>query len=460
MPRIQTRGLIEAICYSRRNTLAARFDPRLAPSFASPPIIDHDALVEKHRPSVQRILADVASLSHDQRYRRMVELGRASLTDAHLAEDLRSLAQSEIHYERLLALMSASGSCAEDLIVTMLADPSPMLTSRAARLAARALPDEILIRLMPDLTKPCRVDLACRLWQSGRGQVNDAVYPTLEGTARRHLLSWTTDAFIERHLDAEQMAALDAPQWATLAQRLPGFVRDRLTHALEQSGNPSYVLRLAVRASLYRMLRSDPDAGLSLLRVAFTRMPVHDLPLARYGSLFPKEIAAIIAGLGGRQRIALTVQTLKRLDASTLCELLAADALPNLHEVFPHLNAGQRDALYRQGGEAWREHSGRCRSPSCRPCPARPGRPKRATRSRCGCWPPSRWPGCLICPACRSRRRWPWPSPFCRNPMANCARRPWPRWSGRGGTRLPACPPSWISAARVKTSGTPCGWPC
>ena len=91
--------------------------------------------------------------------------------------------------------------------------------------------------------------------------MNDAVYPTLEGTARRHLLSWTTDAFIERHLDAEQMAALDAPQWATLAQRLPGFVRDRLTHALEQSGNPSYVLRLAVRASLYRMLRSDPDAG-------------------------------------------------------------------------------------------------------------------------------------------------------------------------------------------------------
>ena len=106
------------------------------------------------------------------------------------------------------------------------------------------------------------------------------------------------------------------------------------------------------------MLRSDPDAGLSLLRVAFTRMPVHDLPLARYGSLFPKEIAALIAGLGGRQRIALTVQALKRLDASTLCELLAADALPNLHEVFPHLDAGQRDALYRQGGEAWREHSG------------------------------------------------------------------------------------------------------
>ena len=31
---------------------------------------------------------------------------------------------------------------------------------------------------------------------------------------------------------------------------------------------------------------------------------------------------------------------------------------------------------------------------------------------------------------------------------------------GAGGTRLPACPPSWISAARVKTSRTPCGWPC
>ena len=164
MPRIQTRGLIEAICYSRRTTLAARFDPRLAPSSAASPTIDHDALVEKYRPSVQRILADVASLSHDQRYRCMVELGRASLADAHLVEDLKSLAQSEIHYERLLALMSASGSCAEDLIVTMLADPSPMLASRAARLAARALPDEILIRLMPDLTSH-----AAWIWPAGFG---------------------------------------------------------------------------------------------------------------------------------------------------------------------------------------------------------------------------------------------------------------------------------------------------
>ncbi|WP_139803830.1 hypothetical protein, partial [Cronobacter sakazakii] len=151
-----------------------------------------------------------------------------------------------------------------------------MLALRAARLAARVVPDELLVRLMPDMTKACRRDLASQLWRAGRGQVNDAVYPTLDGAARRHLLPWTTDAFIRGNLDAELLAALEAPQWAALAQRLPGFVRDQLVQALETSGNPSYVLRLAVRASLYRMLRSDRAAGLSLLRVAVTRLPVSD----------------------------------------------------------------------------------------------------------------------------------------------------------------------------------------
>ncbi|MBN9641484.1 MAG: hypothetical protein J0I68_23300 [Achromobacter sp.] len=313
---------------------------------------------KEQRPSARRILADVAPLSHDQRYKRMVALGRESLTSAPLAEDLRSLAQSEVHYERLLALMSVSGSHATDLIVTMLADPSPMLALRAARLAARVVPDELLVRLMPDMTKACRRDLSSQLWRAGRGQVNDAVYPTLDGAARRHLLPWTTDAFIRGNLDAELLAALEAPQWAALAQRLPGFVRDQLVQALETSGNPSYVLRLAVRASLYRMLRSDRAAGLSLLRVAVTRLPVSDLPLTRYASFFPKEIGAIVEGLGSRQRIPFTPRALRRLDAPALCRLLSVDALPNLQAVFPQLRASQRDALYRHGGEAWRRDSG------------------------------------------------------------------------------------------------------
>lgn len=310
------------------------------------------------RPSVRRILAEVASLSHDQRYKRMVELGRQSRSDAQLAEELKSLSQSETHYERLLALMSASGSRSTDLIVAMLADPSPMLAMRAARLAARAVPDDMLVRLMPDLNTRCRRNLACQLWQFGRGQVNDAVYSTLEGAARRHLLPWTTDAFVGSHLDADLITALEPPQWAALAQRLPGLVRDRLAHELEQSGSPSYALRVAIRAALYRMLRSDREAGLSLLRAAITRLPVNDLPLARYASFFPTEVAALIAGHGGRQRIPLTLQTMRRLDAPVLCNLLSVDALPNLRAVFHQLHASQRDALYRHGGEAWRADSG------------------------------------------------------------------------------------------------------
>ena len=115
---------------------------------------------------------------------------------------------------------------------------------------------------------------------------------------------------------------------------------------------------------------------------------------------------------------------------------------------FPHLDAGQRDALYRQGGRSLAQHNGALPLAFVQAYPARPGRPKRAMRSRCGCWPPSRWPGCLTCPACRSRRRWPGPA-FLSQPMA-AAR----AVAARGGAVRPrACPPSWISAARVRKAG-------
>lgn len=105
--------------------------------------------------SAQNILAEVEPLTDVQCYKRMDEFDRPSATDRDLAEVLKTLACSKIHYERLLALLSSSGSHDTELIALLLADPSQMLASRATKLASRALPDATLTGLLPHLSRSC-----------------------------------------------------------------------------------------------------------------------------------------------------------------------------------------------------------------------------------------------------------------------------------------------------------------
>lgn len=304
------------------------------------------------------LVEEVDPLSHDQRCRRMSELGRESVGDPRMAQALRALAHSEVHHERQLALMSASGSNDADIVAALLSDPSQSLAQRATRQAARIVPDTVLVERMPGLAPHCCWALARRLWQAGRATVNDIVHPRL-GSAGRHLLHWTTDAYLGQHLDAEQMASLDASQWSAVARRLPTRVRDVLIRELDLAGPVSHILQIAVRAALHGLLRRDRACGLALLSAAARRMPLGGLPVARYAAHFPGEIASLLRDqAGGTAGLTLSVQALKRLDADAVCGLLRSDALPHVQAVFPRLNAPQRIALYRLAGETWRASSG------------------------------------------------------------------------------------------------------
>ena len=320
-------------------------------------------------PSARDLVDQVSTLSHDQRFRRMVELGRQSVHDLQLSQALRTLSGSEVHYERMLALMAASGSRDARIVATFLGDPSQYIALRAARLAARIVPDDVLLERMPDLAPRCRQTLAWRLWKQGRAHVNDAVQSRLSHADGLHLLPWTSDAFITARLGTEELASLAPSRWATLAQRLPGVVREALIREFKDADPVSYVLRMKVVAALHGLLRRDRDAGLTLLQTAAERMPIAMLPMGRYAAHFPQAVAGILLDHAGTARVGLAVNVLKRLDPTTVCALQVADALPNLQAAFPRLTPEQRGALYAHAGEGWRAPSGAVPIPLVRALP-------------------------------------------------------------------------------------------
>ena len=309
-------------------------------------------------PSARDLVDDVSTLSHDQRFRRMIEVGRQSVQDHQLAQALQTLARSKVHYERILALMAASGSRDAGVVASFLGDPSQYLALRAARLAAQMVPDDVVVERMPNLAPRCRQTLAWRLWREGRAHVNDAVHSRLSRVDGLHLLPWTSDAFIAARLGTDELASLAPSRWAALAQRLSGGVRDALIRELKEAEPVSHVLRMRVVAALYGLLRQDRDAGLTLLRTAAGRMPIATLPMGRYAAHFPQAVAEILLDHAGTARVGLAVNVLKRLDPKTVCALHVADALPNLQAVFPLLRPEQRRALYALAGEGWRAPSG------------------------------------------------------------------------------------------------------
>lgn len=309
-------------------------------------------------PSARDLVDEVSTLSHDQRFRRMIELGRQSAQNHRLAQALHTLAGSEVHYERMLALMATSGSRDAGVVASFLGDPSQSLALRAARLAARMVPDDVVSERMPDLAPLCRRTLAWRLWKAGRAHVNDAVHSRLSQADRLHLLPWTSDAFIAARLGTDELASLVPSRWATLAQRLPALVRDVLFRELKEAEPISYVLRMRVVAALHGLLRQDRDAGLTLLAAAAGRMSIATLPMGRYAAHFPQAVAGILLDHAGTAPVGLAVNVLKSLDPEAVCALQMADALPNLQAVFPRLTPVQRAAIYGLVGEGWRAPSG------------------------------------------------------------------------------------------------------
>ncbi len=308
--------------------------------------------------TVSKILKKAEKLNHDQRWQLMIEFGRKSLKDQEVALSLKELANSEIHYERLLALMSLQGSFNKELIIKFLNDPSAIGLFAAVRLAARHLETEQLVSIIPLLSKSKRLDIYQQLVKNSRAGVNDLVYESLGSQSKVDILPFTTETFFREHANHETLEMIEYKNWSLLAKRFPNTTYEFLQENLKKSSELSWTVRLAVSVALRGLVNVAPEKGLSLIRSSMGCMNPQSLPLNSYASLFPNEVAELILTYPTPISVSLPVSVLRRLKQETLAGLVAKGVLVDFVKIFPKLFPEQRADLYQSSGEAWRSTNG------------------------------------------------------------------------------------------------------
>ncbi|WP_140918136.1 hypothetical protein [Limnobaculum xujianqingii] len=303
------------------------------------------------------ILKALEKLDHDQRWKYMIELGKKAKNYLTLSQSLTSLSVSDVHYHRVIALMSAHGSHDRAMIARALEDASNLHLSSAITLAAQHLDADQIVDLVPGLSKKRRHLMFMALLRVRRTEVNDRLYNLLGIHEKRQLISYTSETFV-RSLDASHFDGLDSSQWARLASRFPSLTQQLLSERLSSTLEPSWLLQSSVTYVLHRMFRFSPDTGLILLKQAMTRMEPRRLPFSLYAKRFASDISTLVLANQGSLSVTFPLNALKRLDNGTLCQLAQAGTLTNLSHVFAKLLPEQRMALYASVGEAWRDANG------------------------------------------------------------------------------------------------------
>ena len=306
-----------------------------------------------------KILNKAETLSHNQRWKYMIELGKTSTKDLSVSQSLRELACSEIHYERLLALMSAHGSFDNEIIIKILESPSVIGMFSAVRLAARHLDNEQLCRIIPTLSKDKRMDVIMALFKEKRTDIIEKIYNTSGVSEQQNILLFTSNMFFKKHINAEKIESFTQKQWRQAAKRFPSLAYEYISGILEKSSNPSWVAVSAVQSLATQYYRNAPATGLSLIKQALSHTNfINYLPLEKYFLLFPQEIAELILKHRTSNRFMLNAATLRNVKPETLCELEERKIIASLSYGFQKLRPEQRVALYNTVGESWRGENG------------------------------------------------------------------------------------------------------
>lgn len=307
---------------------------------------------------IAKILDKAETLDHNQRWEYMIGLGKDAIKDQVLEKSLRELAASKIHYERVLALMSARGSFDTEIISKLLEDPSVAGMFTAVRLAAKHLDADLLIKIAPELSKNKRMGLVAALLAEKRTDIIECVYGNSGPSEQLSILLFTSEAFFKQHIDEDTTEGFTAKQWRQMAKRFPEVALELIAKILIRSTELSWLIQQTVQVVLRQFNKTSPALGLSLLSQAMNYIPPSNLPLERYALLFPDAVSNLIIKHSGQLSVYLPAPVLKKLKNDTLCALAEKGAIANLAIVFQRLRPEQRVAIYKVIGESFRGDNG------------------------------------------------------------------------------------------------------
>ncbi|WP_433934896.1 hypothetical protein AB3662_09800 [Sorangium cellulosum] len=220
-------------------------------------------------------LDQIEPLTHHDRVRRAVELGRAAAGgDAGAAALLGALSRGAQPYERLLALMAVYGSGDGARVVAALSDPSRAVRQRASRMVARFCDDaQALEALGVLLSRRTLVRTVAQLARRKRRGVVDAFLAARMRQGRDpaivDLLPFGTEKLASSH--RRDIDEAGGPRClARLAAMHPAAAARWFGEAIERARSLDVRQRYRLAPLLVSLARRAPDAAVALIQALFS----------------------------------------------------------------------------------------------------------------------------------------------------------------------------------------------
>lgn len=214
-----------------------------------------------------RLLEELEALTHRERMRRMVRVGRdARGGDAAAKAVLDELGRAPCAYERSLALQAVYGSGDGAVVAARITDPSRTVRFRAMRLVAVACDDALAAdALRRTESRRARTRLLALLHRRGRRGAIAAFLeaPSVLSDPRSFdLLPLATTELVTRELAAFRQHA-SGVGWARLAKHQPALAAAEFERLAAARLDPRS--RGQVLPNLVLVARGDPDGALAVV---------------------------------------------------------------------------------------------------------------------------------------------------------------------------------------------------
>jgi len=308
-----------------------------------------------------QLLSDLRGLTHNARMRRMVEVGRAALTDASAARTLEELGGRGF-YERRLALTACMGSRDAAGVLRALRDPSRGIRGLAYQLASVLCADDDLAELIANAGVEVQDRLIRRLNKRRRIGPIDLLLGRLAEAGEQErlieILPFGSAETVQRHLAAFTDLAHET-DWRRLAWRHPRIVSKCMLDRAESAERRDNRLLGQANAALPALAYAAPDDAVSLIRALSRHVPLGSLDLRPLLKRRPAEVAELVAGLGDRSRVNLG-EVAHRLEPAQLIELArhASELLPYRTDWFTRLSPEVRAAVFQACERGWQDREG------------------------------------------------------------------------------------------------------
>jgi hypothetical protein len=199
----------------------------------------------------EALIDELEPLTHAQRVRRMVDLGRRARDDANTAQLLLQLEDGDT-YERWLALAACFGSRDADHVLRALADPSRLVRAWALRLVQLACDDTQAEQAFHQVRRADRKRLARCLVKHDRRASIDAFLASI--TQRTDpdfvaLLPFASPGLVMRRI-GEGMLIANRSDWRRLANSDALLAADQLERLLTVSEDADARLQWVANAVL------------------------------------------------------------------------------------------------------------------------------------------------------------------------------------------------------------------